>query len=150
MLRAARVRAFEPEKIAALSELIESDLGYQLHQAVQSTKIALSKEEQTEFRFRDHGFDLRASVTRGQFESWIAPDLATIEQAIEEVMTKSGLEHSAIDRVFLTGGSSLVPAVRRIFDDRFGRDRVRTGNEFTSVASGLALRARASQHPLIA
>jgi hypothetical chaperone protein len=150
MLRAARVRAFEPEKIAALSELIESDLGYQLHQAVQSTKIALSKEDQAEFRFRDHGSDLRASVTRGQFESWIAPDLAVIEQAIEEVMTKSGLGHSAIDRVFLTGGSSLVPAVRRIFDDRFGRDRVRTGNEFTSVASGLALRARASQYPLIA
>jgi hypothetical chaperone protein len=150
MLRAARVRAFEPEKIAALSELIESDLGYQLHQAVQGTKIALSKEDKAEFRFRDHGFDLRASVTRGQFESWIAPDLAVIEQAIEEVMAKSGLEHSAIDRVFLTGGSSLVPVVRRIFDDRFGRDRVRTGNEFTSVASGLALRARASQQSLIA
>jgi hypothetical chaperone protein len=150
MLRAARVRAFEPEKIAALSELIESDLGYQLHQAVQRTKIALSKEDQAEFRFFDHGFDLRTSVTRGEFESWIAPDLAIIEKAIEEVMTKSGLEYSAIDRVFLTGGSSLVPAVRRIFDQRFGRDCIRTGNEFTSVASGLALRASASQHSLIA
>ena len=52
MLRAARVRAFEPEKIAALSELIESDLGYQLHQAVQRTKIALSAQEHAEFRFQ--------------------------------------------------------------------------------------------------
>ena len=39
----------------------------------------------------------------------------------------------------LTGGSSFVPAVRRIFDMRFGRERIRTGNEFTSVARGLAL-----------
>jgi hypothetical chaperone protein len=46
-----------------------------------------------------------------------------------------------VDRVFLTGGSSLVPAVRRIFEDRFGAERVQTGDEFTSVARGLALRA---------
>ena len=69
MLRAARIRAFEPEKIAALSELIEADLGYQLHQAVQRTKIALSHQDQTDFAFRDHGFNLHASVTRTEFES---------------------------------------------------------------------------------
>jgi hypothetical chaperone protein len=43
--------------------------------------------------------------------------------------------------VFLTGGSSFVPAVRRIFEARFGAGRIRTGNEFTSVARGLAVRA---------
>ena len=150
MLRAARARAFEPEKIAALSELIEADLGYQLHQAVQSTKIALSRQEHAEFRFRDHGFDLHASVTRDQFESWISPDLAEIEQAVEEVMTSSGMNDRAVDRVFLTGGTSLVPAVRRIFERRFGGHSVRTGDEFTSVASGLALRARAFHHALTA
>jgi hypothetical chaperone protein len=150
MLRAARVRAFEPAKIEALSELIEADLGYQLHQAVQRTKIALSNQEHAEFHFRDHGFDLHAPVTRALFESWIAPDLAAIEQAIEEVMAKSGVHDASVDRVFLTGGSSLVPAVRRIFQHRFGADRVRSGDEFTSVASGLALRARASHQALIA
>jgi hypothetical chaperone protein len=150
MLRAARVRAFEPEKIAALSELIEADLGYQLHQAVQRTKIALSQQEGTEFVFHDHGFNLRASVTRAEFEFWIQPDLRAIEQAVTDVMTRSGLNELAVDRVFLTGGSSLVPAVRRIFERRFGPDRIRSGNEFTSVASGLALRARASHPALIA
>jgi hypothetical chaperone protein len=150
MLRAARVRAFEPAKIAALSELIEADLGYQLHQAVQKTKIALSNQEHAEFRFCDHGFNLHAPVTRAQFESWIAPDLAAIAQAVEDVMANSGIHESSVDRVFLTGGSSLVPAVRRLFDRRFGADRVRTGDEFTSVASGLALRARASHQALIA
>jgi hypothetical chaperone protein len=149
MLRAARVRAFEPEKIAALSELIEADLGYQLHQAVQSTKIALSRQEYAEFRFHQHGIHLQAPVTRAQFESWIATDLASIEQAVEEVMAASGLRDSAVNRVFLTGGTSLVPAVRRIFERRYGADCVRTGDEFTSVASGLALRARASHEALL-
>lgn len=152
MLRAARVRAFEPEKIAALSELIEADLGYQLHQAVQRVKVALSTQPQAEFRFTEPGLELRAAVTRAEFEEWIADDLAAIEQAVAEVMIASGVADSAVDRVFLTGGSSLVPAVRRIFERRFGErrfgagrfgaGRVRTGDEFTSVASGLALRAR--------
>lgn len=147
MLRAARVRAFEPEKIAALAELIEADLGYQLHQAVQRTKIALSTQDHAEFRFHQHGIHLEAPVTRVQFESWIAADLASIEQAIDDVIAASGRDASDVDRVFLTGGSSLVPAVRRIFERRFGADRVRAGNEFTSVASGLALRA--SQNALM-
>ena len=144
MLRAARVRAFQPEKIAALSELIEADLGYQLHQSVQHTKIALSAEEHATFLFQHHGINLQASVTRDEFESWIAPDLAAIHQAVQEVMARAGVEDGEVSRVFLTGGTSLVPAVRRIFERRFGAERVRAGDEFTSVASGLALRAQAT------
>lgn len=41
--------------------------------------------------------------------------------------------------MFLTGGSSLVPAVRHMFADRFGESRVATGDELTSIAHGLAL-----------
>jgi hypothetical chaperone protein len=91
----------------------------------------------------------RGFVTADGF-SWIQPDLAAIEQAIAEVMTSSGVNDFAVDRVFLTGGSSLVPAVRRIFERRFGQDRITAGNEFPSVASGLALRARSSHHAPIA
>jgi hypothetical chaperone protein len=156
MLRGARVRALEPDKIAALSELIEADLGYQLHQAVQRTKVALSSHEQAEFRFDEPGLHLRASVTRQDFESWIEDDLNAIRKAVAQVVNAAGVPDTAVDRVFLTGGSSLVPAVRRIFEerfghkDRFGQDRVRTGDAFTSVASGLALRARAAQPVLTA
>jgi hypothetical chaperone protein len=51
---------------------------------------------------------------------------------------------SDVDRVFLTGGTSFVPSVRQIFVRRFGEERIRSGNEFTSVAHGLALRAQES------
>jgi hypothetical chaperone protein len=47
--------------------------------------------------------------------------------------------------VFLTGGTSFVPAVRKIFTNRFGAKKVVTGNEFTSVARGLALSAAATR-----
>ena len=88
--------------------------------------------------------ELRIPVTRASFESWIAEDLMTIEGAVDTLLKSSGVDASAVDRVFLTGGSSFVPAVRRIFEKRFGASRIRGGNEFTSVAHGLALRAAES------
>ena len=142
ILKSARVRALEPEKIEALIAIVEQDLGYQLHQSVQRVKFALSEHESGEFRFQDGGLDLRIPVTRREFESWIADDLKAIEQAVDSLMRNAGLHARDVDRVFLTGGSSFVPAVRRIFASRFGKDRIRGGHEFTSVAHGMALRAQ--------
>ena len=43
--------------------------------------------------------------------------------------------------LFMTGGTSHVPAVRALFDRRFGAQRIHIGDAFRSVASGLALYA---------
>jgi hypothetical chaperone protein len=141
ILKSARARAQEPEKIAALINLIEEDLGYQLHQAVQRVKMDLSHEETAEFRFRDGSMDIVATVSRADFEGWIADDLQSIERCVDGLLVASNIAAHEVDRVFLTGGTSFVPAVRRIFESRFTPSRVRTGNEFTSVARGLAVRA---------
>jgi hypothetical chaperone protein len=141
ILKSARIRALEPEKIEALIAIVDEDLGYQLHQAVQELKFSLSRDQNAEFRFRGGGIDIRIPVTRGSFETWIAEDLQAIEGAVDGLLTSSGVLPNDVDRVFLTGGSSFVPAVRRIFENRFGASRIRGGNEFTSVAHGLALRA---------
>lgn len=137
-------RALEPEKIAALIALIEEDLGYQLHQAVQRVKFELSHSHNAEFHFRDGSMDLRIAVTRSEFEIWIQEELSTIEGSIDTLLQSAGVSPREVDRVFLTGGSSFVPAVRRIFVNRFGEARIQSGNEFTSVAHGLALRAEES------
>jgi hypothetical chaperone protein len=142
ILKSARARAQEPEKIAALINLVDEDLGYQLHQAVQRLKIELSHEESADFKFRDGSMDILARVTRAEFEGWISEDLQAIERCIDTLLESSDIKAHEVDRVFLTGGSSFVPAVRRIFEARFTAARVRTGNEFTSVARGLALRAQ--------
>ncbi|MFP5229621.1 MAG: Hsp70 family protein [Acidobacteriota bacterium] len=144
ILKSARTRALEPEKIEALIAVIEGDLGYQLHQAVQGVKYELSQKDAAEFAFRDGGpgastVELRIPVTRAQFESWIADDLAAIEHSIDALLGSTGVKPHQVDRVFLTGGTSFVPAVRRIFSRRFGEERMRGGHEFTSVAQGLAL-----------
>src|SRR5271156_669955 len=141
ILKSARARAQEPEKIAALINLVDEDLGYQLHQAVQRVKIELSHEESADFKFRDGSMDILARVTRAEFEDWIADDLHSIERCVDGLLASSNISARDVDRGFLTGGTSFVPAVRRIFESRFTAARVRAGNEFTSVARGLALRA---------
>jgi hypothetical chaperone protein len=79
-------------------------------------------------------------VTRREFEDWIADSISAIEHCVDSLLQTAGVSPAEVDRVFLTGGSSFVPAVRRIFESRFGAGRVRSGGEFTSVARGLALR----------
>ena len=141
ILKSAHANALEPDRIEALINLIDEDLGYQLHQAVQRLKIELSYKETARFQFRDGSMNIQSVVTREEFESWIIDDLESIERCVDGLLETTGISPGAVDRVFLTGGTSFVPAVRRIFETRFTQPRVRTGNEFTSVARGLALRA---------
>jgi hypothetical chaperone protein len=143
LLRKLEHEALEPEKLAALVHLVEDDLGFALHGAVERAKRALSASGAAEFRFTDGSIDLGATVSRSGFETWIATEIDVIAACVDGLLSASGLVAADVATVFLTGGSSFVPAVRRIFADRFGADRLRGGEELTTVATGLALRARA-------
>ena len=139
MLRSVQRQALEPERIAALLFLVENDLGYHLHRAVQDLKCALSESDKAIFRFDDGDVFIEAAVARAEFESWIAEELAAIAACVDRTLDSAKIHARDIDRVFLTGGSSFVPAVRQIFETRFGHQRISSGDEFTSVARGLAL-----------
>lgn len=131
--------SLEPEKLETFIELVEHDEGYPLYQAVSATKMALSSEEEAEFNFPPLGNAGRKQVRRADFETWIAEDLARIEGALDDVLTTTNTSPDTIDKVFLTGGTSFVPAVRRMFTERFGQERIETGGELLSIAHGLAL-----------
>src|SRR5665213_2614273 len=138
MLKDVQAHAIEPKKIAALTHLIKEDLGYQLHRSVQKVKSDLSSNASATFKFSDGVVNLEAVLKRSVFEEWIEEELKQIESCVDSLFISSGAQHKDVDAVFLTGGSSFVPAVRRIFERRFGTSRIRAGNEFTSVARGLA------------
>ncbi len=142
MLERVQRTASTPERLEAFLLLIKHELGYQLHEAVQRTKFELSAAMESEFEFASGPVTIRKKVTRTDFERWISDELTAISSCVDRLMASSGLAFEEIDRVFLTGGSSFVPAVRQIFFDRFGQAKVTGGEELTSVASGLALRAR--------
>lgn len=141
-LRSMRARAVEPDKIDLFIMLVAEDLGFQLHKAVQQAKYELSIKQEAVFSFRVPGIHVSQMVARAQFEEWISDELHGIETCVDRMLESRGVKPMEVDRVFLTGGSSFVPAVRDIFERRFGRERLVGGSEFTSVAKGLALRSR--------
>ncbi|MGN6097265.1 MAG: Hsp70 family protein [Bosea sp. (in: a-proteobacteria)] len=140
--------AVEPGKLEDLLTVIEYDLGYELYRAVSAAKIALSEHGETVLRFVQMGVTIETPIRRSDFEDWIAGDVGAIETALDRALAEAGIDGSRIEAVFMTGGTSHVPAVRRLFDRRFGAEKVHIGDAFRSVASGLALvaldRARAS------
>ncbi len=132
--------AIEPARIKRLVSVVEDDLGLNLHRAVEGAKVRLSKQDRDRVELAAITLDL--PIARTSFDDWIGEDLAAIDRVLDDVLARAGVEASAVDRVFATGGSSLVPAVRGRLASRFGDTKVVGGEELTSVAWGLAARAR--------
>jgi len=131
--------AEHPELFGALVHVVENDLGFELHRSVQAAKAELSREDRARLVFVDEEVCVEAVIERSEFEQWIAPELSEMQQAVHRLLDHTGVAAEQIDRVFLTGGSSFVPAVRRLFADQFGAHKLASGDELTSVARGLAL-----------
>ena len=140
-LRKLAATSARGDELEALAIVVEMDMGLALYRAVGEAKAALSAGERTTLCFTGWGVDIEAEITRQDFEGWIARDLAAIDAGIDEALARAGIGEGGIDAVFLTGGSSFVPAVRRLFARRFPQERLHQGDAFQSVASGLALLA---------
>jgi hypothetical chaperone protein len=141
VLREVRNQACEPEKVAALIHIISENLGYELYRAVEQTKVELTSEEAADFLFAHSSIHLKDTLERWRFESWIQPDIQSIASCVSSLLEQHNVSRGDIGSVFLTGGSSFVPYVRRYFSKTFGAEKLRGGEELTTVAKGLALRA---------
>jgi hypothetical chaperone protein len=142
LLRKIRFQAIEPQKIEALIDLVDHDLGYRLYQSIERTKCTLSNEAQTAFRFNEAAVVIDEVVTGSQFEFWIDPEVLQISHCVDRLLSKCNIARKDVDTIFMTGGSSFVPAIRSLFEQKFGAETpIRAGQEFTSVAEGLAIHA---------
>jgi hypothetical chaperone protein len=133
--------ALDPDRIEKLVELLEENYGYRLYQSVSRLKEALSTQDVARFEFRAGAIVIERDVKRQTFERWIAPELTAMAGAVDDALDRAGLTAQQVDKVFLTGGTSFVPAVRRLFAERFGADKLEFGGELVSIATGLALMA---------
>ncbi len=110
-LRKLILSAEEPAMLADLLTVIEHDLGFELYRAVGDLKAQLSDKEEARFVFAREGIDIETLVTRKNFESWIADDLARISKATDAAIAEAGLHAVGVDAVFLTRGPSFLPAL---------------------------------------
>ena len=141
ILQSVRNQASEPDKVAALIQIISENLGYALYRAVEQTKVELTENEEARFLFEHGSIHIDDNLERWRFESWIQDDVQNIASCVKSLFNQHNINYGDVGSVFLTGGSSFVPYVRRFFARTFGADKIRGGEELTTVAKGLALRA---------
>lgn len=130
-----------PKPVENMEYIIHENKGFPVMQAIELAKKKLSADSEALISYHDKHLDIEERISRDEFESFIAKDLSSIQACILKTIAEAKLGKEQIDKVLLTGGSSFVPAVRRLFSKTFGEHKIVNLDAFTSVAHGLALSA---------
>lgn len=125
-------------KFRRLFELITRNQGYEVFRALGEAKARLSEADETRIDLPELDIELR--LTRERFEQLIAGVLERLDAAVDRALAAAEMDADGVDVVVRTGGSSLIPAVRGLLEQRFP-GRVVEHDPFTSVADGLAIAA---------
>ncbi|TDQ11960.1 Hsp70 family protein [Pedobacter metabolipauper] len=125
-------------KFKNLLTLTDNNLGYSVFQAIEKTKIDLSKGTRSQFFYSNMEIDIDEMITIDQYDTIINKDIQKISQYLDVFLSKYQIQPEHIDSLFLTGGTSLVSAVKNLFQTRFPNTPIHSGDNFISVAKGLA------------
>ncbi|MEM7000952.1 MAG: Hsp70 family protein [Pseudomonadota bacterium] len=123
-------------KFERLRDVIQQNLSYLLFACIKDLKAALSSAETARLDIPE--IDVDITLSRVEFEAMITTPLSDIGRVVDETIARAGMAAGDIDVVLRTGGSSLIPAVKRLLDERFP-GKVVEHDPFTSVATGLAV-----------
>ncbi len=122
------------EKVMRLNRLIRSNGSFTLLKLIEQAKKDLSRDETTLLSYPEIG--LEVELDREDLNRAMASLLGEIPKTIDALLERNGI--SRVTRVVSTGGSSLIPAVRNILEERFP-GAVEEWDPFRSIAAGLAL-----------
>ena len=134
--------AYEKEKIERLKELIEDNLYFDFANEIVNSKIKLSSSDRASLNMNMFYDKFALDLTLNQFENSINPYTQKIEEALNEALKQANVTANQIDKVFLTGGSTLVPCVKNIYSNYFSKEKIFHTDVFASVGYGLTLHAQ--------
>ena len=138
-LIATEASSTQPEAIRALRCLIQRNFGYPLVRKVEAAKKLLSSEWEAPLEIHKEALQISEKLGRAEFTHIIEPTLDDMFASIDEAEKIAQVGSAEIDYVLTTGGTSLIPAVRRMLAQRFGQEKLLERDTFTSVATGLAV-----------
>lgn len=138
-LIATEASSTQPQAIRALRTLIQRNYGYPVVRKVEGAKKLLSSEWEAPLEIHKEAIQISELISRTEFTHIIEPTLEEMLASIDEAETLAQVTPDQIDCVLTTGGTSLIPAVRRMLAQRFGHDKLLERDTFTSVATGLAV-----------
>lgn len=126
-------------RVKNLQTLIEDNLGYVLFKHIEKVKIDLTAIDDAVFEFNEHEISINEPISIQEFQDEIIDkNVEKIENYLQEFLIQNNIQNQDIDVVFMTGGTSMVRPLRNIFVKRFGENNIKSGDNFNSVAMGLA------------
>lgn len=134
--------ALAPEKIARLAEIVECRRGHSIALSVEKAKIELSASDSARIDLTEVERDLVVAADPRMLNGAIVDQLGSLTRTLEETLAASGLPVDRIGAVFLTGGSTAVPAVRKAVTSATPKAKIIEGDMFGAVGYGLGLDAR--------
>ena len=141
-LIAMEVSSTQPEAIRALRCLVRRNYGYPVVRQVEAAKKRISYEHEAVIELHKEAIQITQPLRRSEFAELIARPLRKMRATLGEAEAAAGLAPQDIHCVLTTGGTCLIPAVRRMLEERYGPDRILHRDTFTSVATGLAIVAQ--------
>jgi len=121
-----------------LITLIDNNLGYSVFQSIEKTKITLTSAEQARFSYSNMGIEIDEQISLTDYDGIISKDVQRISNYLNDFLERNSISADSLDSLFLTGGTSMVAAIQKLFKEKFPTVKVNSGDNFTSVAQGLA------------
>ncbi len=131
--------AYDKDKISRLLELIKEGLYFSFSEKIIDAKIQLSFDEATTIDMNIFEKPFTEEITREAFNAVIVHHTQKIKTTLDETIAMANISYEQIDKVFLTGGSTLVPAVHNIYKEFFSEEKIVHTDVFSSVGYGLAI-----------
>ncbi|MDH5217098.1 MAG: Hsp70 family protein [Gammaproteobacteria bacterium] len=136
-----KLRAERPDLVERLLKLLKNQDGHRLIAHVEESKIHLAEflEGELDLEFIEDGLTL--SCHRDEFEQATEKELSGIHDTIQQTLRQAQTRPEQINSIFLTGGTTGLPSVRKAVRSIFPQSNVVEGDRFGSVGVGLALDA---------
>src|SRR6266545_716660 len=113
----------------------------QLYSTAERAKRTLSKVDQTSFTVSHAGHKLTLPLTRTEFEQLTRDLLVRTRLTSQQVLKQANLTWDAVDRVLMVGGSTHMPACRKMLAELTGKQPDHSLAVSEVVARGAAVHA---------
>ena len=126
--------------IEQLFTLVECQLGFQIFDKIEKSKIAFSNGVSGKylFNYKYTGIDIEESITQDDYEERMRPVVSDIVKTMMEVFKLSNVDPGAVDQVCITGGTGQFSMIQKELKSIFGDDKIIEHDIFESVVGGLS------------
>lgn len=142
MRRGLLDRATDDEKLERFQVVVEDGVGFELYEAVERAKRALSDAPTAEVALAYPGAELTCAVDGPALALAADKPIERIVQTLDRTLALADVRPEQVEVVCMTGGTARMPLVQRAIAERLARASIRSMRSFHAVVQGLAQRAR--------